>query len=68
MKNPIFTDDTIWHSDICKWLRLMQLVYEIEMKNHMEGFFLTDHKIECLIISFPLKRNYDKHEIYNELV
>ena len=53
--------------DICKWLRLMHLVYEIEMKNHMAGF-LTDHKIECLMISFPLKGNYDKHEIYNELV
>jgi hypothetical protein len=42
-------------------------LYEIEMKNQMEGF-LTDHKIECLMIIFPLKRDYDKDEIYNELV
>jgi len=30
--------------------------------------FLTDHKIESLMIIFPLKRDYDKHKIYSQLV
>lgn len=33
-----------------------------------DGGFLTDHKIGCLMIIFPLKRDYDKHKIYNQLV